>query len=269
MFFERALVLSEAQAYAWGIGFSLINLCGLKCYSGDWDVAGSMARRALELARSMNPAWWSVYAWLAAGQFSFLTGDWNLATNHLEHVIDEARRSGDVQALRDANHWLARLDLAQEEPERALDRLTPLHDSQAQEEIDIADMVPILAGAYVESGQFEIASSLLHNGIEKARKHERRVVLAELLTVLGVLAVRQEHWEEGSKAFEEALALVRPMPYPYQEALVLYESGRMDLQRGNAEKVRAGLQEALDIFKRLGAQKDAERTAQALAGLKG
>jgi hypothetical protein len=57
------------------------------------------------------------------------------------------------------------------------------------------------------------------------------------------------------------------MPYPYAEARALYEYGMMRCRQGEPRSGRERLEAALVIFRRLGAQKDVERTEQALAAL--
>jgi hypothetical protein len=57
------------------------------------------------------------------------------------------------------------------------------------------------------------------------------------------------------------------MPYPLAQARALYELGTMQIRQGEAVEGRAHLEEARDICKRLGAQKDLEWTEKALAEL--
>ena len=56
---------------------------------------------------------------------------------------------------------------------------------------------------------------------------------------------------QAVSSFDEGLNLAHSMPYPYGEARILVELGRLD--------------EALVLFRRLGAAKDVERTERALA----
>ncbi len=73
-------------------------------------------------------------------------------------------------------------------------------------------------------------------------------MLVDALRVQGMVSVRQERWEAAERAFEEGLSLARSTPFPYAEARMPEQMGR--------------LEEALAIFQRLGAQKDIERTAE-------
>ena len=57
------------------------------------------------------------------------------------------------------------------------------------------------------------------------------------------------------------------MPYPYVEARILHEYGMLHLRESESEKARKSLRAALEIFYRLEAQKDMERTEQTLRDL--
>jgi hypothetical protein len=87
------------------------------------------------------------------------------------------------------------------------------------------------------------------------------------LRVQGMVLGQQRRWEEASPAFAEAIALARAMPYPCAEGCIRHEEGLLHLQRGEPGPARERLVEALAIFRRLGAHRDAERAAQAMADL--
>lgn len=89
------------------------------------------------------------------------------------------------------------------------------------------------------------------------------------------------------KALNLAASLARSMSYPYAEARAMYECDLMRREQGNATTAGLGaaeetrrrsssaawtraagqLQEALGIFRRLGAEKDVAQTERALAEL--
>jgi len=72
---------------------------------------------------------------------------------------------------------------------------------------------------------------------------------------------------EAERAFQEAVTLAKPMPYPYGEARALYEWGRMLAEQRELKQARPRLEEALTVFQRLGAQPYIEWTEQALVQL--
>jgi hypothetical protein len=63
----------------------------------------------------------------------------------------------------------------------------------------------------------------------------------------------------------EAVSLAATLPYPYAHARGLYEWGRLCIRRGSLGEAQGHLEEALAVFRRIGAQPFVERTEQALA----
>jgi tetratricopeptide (TPR) repeat protein len=105
-------------------------------------------------------------------------------------------------------------------------------------------------------------------GIRLAREQNHRLALVDALRVQAMVAIRQERWDEAERSLEEGVALARSMPYPYAEARLLHIYGEMHLQKGEPEPARKRLEAALAIFRRLGARKDTEWVAQAIADLR-
>ncbi len=89
--------------------------------------------------------------------------------------------------------------------------------------------------------------------VKRAREQGEMIALADALRVEGMVLTAQGQQEAAGKVLTEALHMARTLPYPYAEARILEGLGR--------------LEEALTIFQRLGAQKDIERTTEALVEL--
>ena len=84
------------------------------------------------------------------------------------------------------------------------------------------------------------------------------------LRAQGMALARQHRWEDAENVFAEAVSLGRQMHFPEGEAEALYAYGLMYLQKGQPAMARKRLEEALAIFRRLGARAYIERTEQAL-----
>lgn len=78
---------------------------------------------------------------------------------------------------------------------------------------------------------------------------------------------RAERHEEARSAFEEALALARQLPYPYAEARLLTALSSVEDKEEDAAGARKHQEEALAIFRRLGAKKGVEHAEMLLAKL--
>ena len=124
---------------------------------------------------------------------------------------------------------------------------------------------PVLARAYLELGELSRAEDLLATHLTWAQ--ETGFPGRDVLRGQALLAARQGRWAEAHQAAEEGLHIARTLPIPYSEALLLEVGGQIHAHQGEPEQARERLQEALAIFRRLGARKDAERTEQSLERL--
>ena len=94
------------------------------------------------------------------------------------------------------------------------------------------------------------------------------MALAHAIVVRGRVMVAQERWEAARHDLEEGARLAHDMPYPHLEARALYERGIMHGEKGEPHQARERLEEALDIFRSLGARPGVERTEHALHHLR-
>jgi hypothetical protein len=97
-----------------------------------------------------------------------------------------------------------------------------------------------------------------------AKAQGNRLALVELSRVRGMVLARQRRWDETEHAFEEAVSVARSVRYPYAEARSLYEWGSM--QAGRPETEQGRLEQAAEIFRRLGSRPYLELAQKALAG---
>src|SRR5205823_9160047 len=121
--------------------------------------------------------------------------------------------------------------------------------------------------AYLELNQVDQATEAVGQALRRARREEMRLVIVEALRVQALILLQQEQWAEAARCLEEGVALARSMPYPYAEARLLHEYGRLHIRTGELEAARERLAAALALFRRLGARPDVERTEQALTTL--
>jgi tetratricopeptide (TPR) repeat protein len=110
--------------------------------------------------------------------------------------------------------------------------------------------LPAFAEALLETGRTEEAAEAATQAVEQTRGRAP-LYLAEALRVQGIVLRRQGRAAESERALSEGLELARSLPFPYMEARILEQLGKGE--------------EAVAIFRRLGANKDAERLEQALA----
>jgi hypothetical protein len=74
----------------------------------------------------------------------------------------------------------------------------------------------------------------------------------DVLRVQGLLATRQQRWDIGIAALDEALKRTRAMPFPYAELKALWVYGQLEVARGNPVAARERFEQALLICDGLG-----------------
>jgi tetratricopeptide (TPR) repeat protein len=172
------------------------------------------------------------------GRLCLAEATWEESSRYLEECIATARQSGDLQALRLAQATLAERDLLQRRPAAAYARLAPLLDRPGLAEWQVTELLPVLAWAHLahlELGEAEQAADVASRAVGRARAQGDRLSLVEALRVQGLVALRQERWDDAVQVQEEAAsARERRMRYPYGEARVLHVYGAAACAKGGA-----------------------------------
>jgi tetratricopeptide (TPR) repeat protein len=227
---------------------------------GDWDEARDVLERGLAMAKAAGRSSTLSTPLLYLGQLSLHEGKWDEADRHLHDGLDHAVRTGDRQSREIVETLLAELDVVQGRPEAGIARLEPLVEA---EDANLALIIPTLAWALLEVGDLTRAASIAAQAVERTRQ-QGLLYLVDAIRVQVMVLTRQERDAEARAALDEGLALARQMPYPYAEARMLSEESILQGRAGDEVEARARLEEALLIFRRLGAKKDAERAEAAL-----
>ncbi|HCG00594.1 MAG TPA: hypothetical protein DEV93_08640, partial [Chloroflexi bacterium] len=259
-FTERAFEASGRQGNLDRAAFTLGNLGSILMLQGDWDEARDVLERGLAMAKAAGRSSTLSTPLLYLGQLSLHEGKWDEADRHLHDGLDHAVRTGDRQSREIVETLLAELDVVQGRPEAGIARLEPLVEA---EDANLALIIPTLAWALLEVGDLTRAASIAAQAVERTRQ-QGLLYLVDAIRVQVMVLTRQERDAEARAALDEGLALARQMPYPYAEARMLSEESILQRRAGDEVEARARLEEALLIFRRLGAKKDAERAEAAL-----
>jgi len=264
---ERSIAAAEQLGNAVLIMVAKFRRAVLALYAGDMAQAHADLDWVAPLDERIGGAWVFAYPVIALGVTYAIEGDWDRAERYLERGSAVAAPIGDIEAARRAQTWLAERDLYEGRPAAARDRLTPLLDREGLRELDVTTLLPLLARARLGLGDVDGAVEMATESVSRARAMGHRIALADALWARGMVAARQEQWDEAAQALEEGLDLTHAISYPYAEARTLETYGAMRLAQGETDMARTRLEAALAIFDRLGARGDAKRMEQAIAGL--
>jgi tetratricopeptide (TPR) repeat protein len=249
------------------VAFTLGFLGNVAYNRGDWKHASELLGRALSINRALGFSWFFAYPLLWMGEVYFGQGRWEEATQLLQQGITFSERGRDLQALRVGNRVAGILDILTGHPDRVVTQLEPLLDRPGLEEEDVTLFLSVLAWAYLELHEEARAEDIAKTAVERSRSQSDTPILIDALVVQALVQSRQGRPREAEAALDEAIELARRLPYPYSLARALRDWGTLHVQMREQEAARPAFDEALSIFRRLGAHRDAEQTEQMLTAL--
>ena len=234
-------------------------------YEGDWREARDCLERAVDLARGTQLSYYSYLPSAYLGILRKAEGAWEEAIRCFSDAAALAGKAGNREGSRYAEVRLIEIAVLRGGPAEAIARLGPeVPELTWWYEVLL---LTVLAEAYADSGDAVKAEEVAAGAVSRARATRNRVDGVEALRVRAKGLSMRGRPEEASAALEEALSWACPMPYPYAEARILYEYGMLHVREGEPGGTRERLSAALDIFRRLGAKKEAGRTERALLAL--
>jgi tetratricopeptide (TPR) repeat protein len=249
-FNEQSLEVGERVGNPSNIAFTLMNLGQIRLSLGGWEeTLEDLARAEEVLAAVPSASNTTPYVFLIRGQVFLAMGRWAEAEGELQRGLALGEARGDRQVLEQIHPALAELEVLRGEPEGAIARLEPLAGREDGYRVTIETT---LAWALLEAGDVARAGLLIGETVSRGRNQTEALALVDALRVQGMVLGRQERRDEAEHILEEGLALARSLPYPYAEARILAELGR--------------LEEAQMIFQWLGAMTDVERTEATMVG---
>jgi tetratricopeptide (TPR) repeat protein len=237
----------------------------LHFYLGDWQKAQRYLELAVELERSTQLSFFSSQPHTYLGMLYKARGAWEDACRCFSEAVALAREADVKGQLPYAECRLAEMDVLQGRPTEAIARLEP-RVSEMRWQYEVV-LLSILAVAYADIGDAARAEKIVDIAQTRARLMHNRVDGLEASRVQAKILALQGRREEVTATLEEALSLARSMSYPYAEAKLSCEYGMLHLREKEPKRARERLCAALEIFRRLGAKKDAEQARRALQEL--
>jgi predicted ATPase/DNA-binding SARP family transcriptional activator len=105
----------------------------------------------------------------------------------------------------------------------------------------------------VAAGDLPGARRDVESWLARLRRVGDRTGVIDILGILAHLAMAAEDYHEAEACVREALRLACELRYPAEIAVQLSILGELELERGNADRARAHLEQALAAFRQLGA----------------
>jgi tetratricopeptide (TPR) repeat protein len=177
--------------------------------------------------------------------------------------------NGDLQVETFMTNELAKWQVSMGKAEEALVRVEPLVRRLRDERWSAS--YPVLAEALLAAGRIDEARRELDfvrkEGFNFGVGGSRYEWTAHFLPAAAQLAILDGRWEDAEHDLEEALTTIRSRELPFEEAHVLSAHGRFHAARGETDRARVRFEEALAIYRRLGARVRVQRLEDEVAAL--
>lgn len=264
---ERGLAVAIRTGDAYQVSFIGKALADLGIQSGDWEAARLYAEQTLEALQSLGGT--------ALAAIPLLTLAW---LNREEDHLSEARRcfTEAAQLAAHSNDWQvswamesmsAEWEMEDGLASDAVDRLEHLlaqPDLQRYPKFWFSDL---LAQAYLAAGMTEKADETAQCVADLSTEYGEIHLHQEGRRAVANLRARQGRWEEAERTFETALTVARSGRRLFPMAEILYEYGLAEKEKGDRDRARDLLQQALALFEQVGATARFGRTKRVLAEL--
>ena len=192
-------------------------------------------------------------------------GEWDKAREYLEWAIAVQQDRNDLAAVGACCLVLGSLNLELENYPKAEEFLLRSLEICRNGGNVLFELwvLPVLAELYLKMGQPDKAAEYVDRGFELMRPGQNWYGLpAPMYLARGMLATAQRDWGTAAESFDKAIQINKQYQLPWDEARTFYMRGLMYLARGgkgDRDKAHEDLDEALAIFQKVGAKKDAEK----------
>jgi predicted ATPase/tRNA A-37 threonylcarbamoyl transferase component Bud32 len=197
-------------------------------------------------------------------------GEWDKSEQYYKEAFSVSQRLGDFQSAAIGYLCLGWLHFEKGEHDKAREHFEKSYE--VFEKAEAKHSVQFLASqfliwTYIELGETEKAKDLIDSLRKVALQAKDRDLIANLDTLTAMLFRAQRKWKESVELFEKSLQEHEALNAKQWDAyflakMVLCEYGRMYLERdeeGDREKAYKLLDQALELFQKIGAKRDIEK----------
>jgi tetratricopeptide (TPR) repeat protein len=242
---------------------------------GDMGKAKFLAEESLALDRKSGNVNHLAFSLLALGFVYHVMGEWDKSELCYTEALSASGKSNEMQLILGCYAYLGLLHFDKGEYVKAREFYEKEYEVSGKTGGKYWKMwaAAHLLRAHVELGEFEKVTDSIDGLYKFAQEAENNYMLAYIDAQRAGLFRAQRKWEESVKYFERSLhecelANARQWYMYYFATIFLCEYARMYLERdqkGDREKTLNQLNQALEIFQKLGAKKDIEKVKARIA----
>jgi tetratricopeptide (TPR) repeat protein len=192
-------------------------------------------------------------------------GEWDKARDYLEGAIAVHQERNNLAAVDACSFALGSLSLEEGNFPKAEELLLKSLEICRNGGNVLFELwvLPVLAELYLKMSQPDKAAEYVDRGFELMKPDQNWYGLpAPMYLARGMLSTARKDWGTATESFDKAIQINRQYQLPWDEAKTLHERGLMYLARGgkgDRDKAHEDLDEALAVFQKVGAKKDAEK----------
>jgi len=224
--------------------------------------AASLIEESVALDRKTNNLTHLSMSLDLLGVFLQIGGEWDQGEKCLQEAFSISQRLNDWQSISNSYGWLGWLYFEKGEFIKAKEHLEKEIEIVQKAGVRTAPYYYNLIRTYIELEEIEKAKTLIDKYCEYALEVKEKMPLADADALKGMLFRAQRRWKESIEHFEKSLQQWEAMGarqwYLYKFARInLYEYARVFLERnqeGDRAKAHNLLNQALEIFQKLGAK---------------
>ena len=267
--YEKGLELTKKAGHIQGISWFGIQLAWASFGMGNSDKALTLAEESDALSRKIGNLFNLSNSIGTLGAFYHVFGEWDKSEQYLKEALSISLRINNTQFISNAYGFLGWSYCDKGEYTKAKDCFEKMIDTLEKTGAEASQISNYQWPAvnYIELHEIDKARTLLDDLHKLAHEKQNKQLIADEDATRAMLLRAEKKWNESIELFEKSLqeyeALGARQWNVYGLAkYVLYEYARMYLERnqeGDKEKARDLLNQALEIFQKMGAKKDVEK----------
>jgi tetratricopeptide (TPR) repeat protein/KaiC/GvpD/RAD55 family RecA-like ATPase len=264
---EKGLELARKAGDIFFVSWFSNMLAGTHFIMGNSDKALTLAEQSESLDRKTSNLWNLSISTLNLGIIYHVLGDWSKGEQYLKESLSVSKKTNNIQSISNGYNMLGWSYYDKGEYAKAkefFDEMLEFLGKRGAAFRIFYCQFPAMND--IELGEFDKARALLDELHKFAHEKQNKELIAAEDETRAMLLGAEKKWTESIELFEkslqeyEALGTRRWNVWLFAE--ILYEYARVYLERnlpGDREKAHNLLNQALEIFQKMGAKKDIEK----------
>jgi tetratricopeptide (TPR) repeat protein len=267
--YEKGFELAKKVGDIKMLSFLGSSLANMYLSMGNVNKALQLTEESVALDRKAGNIGQLYYSESTLGFIYQILGEWDKSKQYYEEAFTVSEKAKEFQGIIGGYGFLGWLHFEKGEYARAkefLEKFVEILEKAGAKDV-LMSYISLPVMTYLELGENEKANALIDDLRKYALEKSDKQLTANADRLKGMQFRAQKKWEESIEYFEkclqesEALNVRRWNVYMFAR-YVLFEYARMYLERdqeGDRQKAHELLDQALEIFQKIGAKKDIEK----------